>query len=48
MEEYLQMNISDYKSGVFVKQYGYESFSPELIDHEWLISDPRIGSVELL
>src|SRR5579872_2557217 len=37
------MNISDYKSGDFVNQYGYKSFSPRLIDHEWVISDPKIN-----
>jgi len=39
------MNVSGYKSGAFVKQYGYKSFSPELINHEWVISDPKIISL---
>jgi Fic family protein len=37
------MNINDYKSGHFARQYGYESFLPEHINHEWVISDPRIS-----
>lgn len=36
------MNIKDYKSGVFTKQYGYKSFSPNSINKEWAINNPEI------
>jgi Fic family protein len=39
------MNIKDYKSGVFTKQYGYRSFSPNLINNEWGINDPAINTL---
>ena len=37
------MNISNYKSGRLARQYGYKSFSPEFVNHEWVISDPKIN-----
>lgn len=39
------MNIKDYKSGVFTKQYGYKSFSPNSINKEWSINDPEINTL---
>lgn len=36
------MNIVDYKAGCHKQQYEYKSFSPECINHEWLLSDPGI------
>lgn len=33
------MDIKDYKSGGYRKQYQYQSFMPELIDHAWTLSD---------
>ncbi len=36
------MNLDNYKAGTYVQQYKCKSFSPELIDHEWEISDPEI------
>ncbi len=36
------MNLDNYKAGTYVQQYKYKSFSPELIDHAWEISDPEI------
>lgn len=37
------MDIRDYKAGIFKKQYGYSSFSPELVNHDWVISDKRLS-----
>jgi Fic family protein len=37
------MDIGKFKQGVFKKQYGYSSFTPELINHDWIISDPVIS-----
>ena len=39
------MELSKYKAGKFIKQFGYSSFMPELINHEWLISDPKINGL---
>lgn len=36
------MNLDNYKAGVYEQQYEYKSFSPELINHDWEISDPEI------
>lgn len=40
-----KMNLNDYKSGEYKQQYEYKSFSPELINHEWEISDGEIQSL---
>lgn len=37
------MDISKFKSGLFRKQYGYRSFTPELVNHEWVVSDPKVS-----
>jgi Fic family protein len=37
------MNIDKFKAGVLKKQYGYSSFSPAPIDHDWLITDAKIN-----
>lgn len=39
------MNIKEYKSGVFAKQYGYKSFSPNPINKEWGINNPEINTL---
>ena len=36
------MNLDDYNAGNYKQQYEYKSFSPELINHDWEISDPEI------
>jgi len=41
----INMNINDYKAGKYKQQYEYKSFSPELINHEWEISDGEIQSL---
>jgi len=39
------MNLQDYIAGKVKQQYEYKSFSPEFINHEWLISDGEIQSL---
>lgn len=39
------MNLKEYKSGVFAKQYGYRSFSPNPINKEWQINNPEINTL---
>lgn len=39
------MDIQDYKSGQYKQQYEYKSFSPEPINHEWIIADGEIQSL---
>jgi Fic family protein len=39
------MNIKEYKSGAFTKQYGYKSFSPNTINKEWGIDNPEINTL---
>jgi Fic family protein len=39
------MNISRYKAGTHKKQYGYSSFSPEPINHEWILDDAKINQL---
>lgn len=39
------MDIRTFKSGVFRKQYEYRSFTPALIDHQWIISDPKVNQL---
>ena len=39
------MDIRTFKSGVFRKQYEYRSFTPELIDHQWIISEPKVNQL---
>jgi len=37
------MDISGYKAGTYKKQYGYNSFSPELINRSWVINDAKVN-----
>lgn len=39
------MDIGKFKAGTLKKQYGYSSFSPEMVNHDWLINDARINSL---
>lgn len=39
------MDISKYKSGTHKKQYNYQSFSPELVNHSWLVSDAKVNKL---
>ena len=37
------MEITKFKAGRYNKQYGYSSFSPEPVNHEWLVSDAKVN-----
>lgn len=37
------MELKDFISGKYISQYGYSSFSPEPVNHEWLISDAIVN-----
>ena len=39
------MNLQDFKPGQYSKQVEYESFSPEKIYHEWIISTPEVNKL---
>ncbi|MBN4052458.1 Fic family protein [Sphingobacteriaceae bacterium AH-315-L07] len=39
------MDISKYKAGKYKKQYKYKSFSLELINHEWVVTDQKINQL---
>ena len=39
------MNTDKYKAGILKKQYGYSSFSPQMINHEWLVNDARVNNL---
>jgi Fic family protein len=37
------MEITRFKAGKHNKQYSYSSFSPEPVNHEWLVSDAKVN-----
>jgi Fic family protein len=37
------MDIHKYKAGTLKKQYGYNSFSPEPVNHSWLVNDAKVS-----
>ncbi|KPA18007.1 toxin Fic, partial [Candidatus Magnetomorum sp. HK-1] len=39
------MNLKNYKSGNWIQQYQYKSFSPSFINQEWTWDDPRINTL---
>ncbi len=39
------MNIQSFKAGTDKKQYGYNSFSPADVNHDWLVSDAKINNL---
>lgn len=39
------MDLKDFNSGTFIKQIEYKSFSPEMINHEWIVSTPEINKL---
>ena len=45
MHETLIMDIEDFVSGRFKEQVEYRSFSPEKINKEWIISNPKLNSL---
>jgi hypothetical protein len=36
------MDLKEYKSGTFTNQFGYRSFHPELLNREWMVSQPEL------
>jgi len=40
--EFELMNMKSYRSGGYKQQYEYKSFSPELVNHAWEISDGEV------
>ena len=36
------MNLENYKSGKFTKQFGYISFSPQFLNRQWIVSQPEL------
>jgi len=39
------MDLANFNSGKFTKQLEYKSFSPEKINHEWIISTPEVNKL---
>lgn len=39
------MDIKEFKAGVFTTQFQYKSFIPELINLEWIVSDPAVNTL---
>lgn len=39
------MDLKDFNSGKHTKQLEYKSFSPEKINHEWIISTPEVNKL---
>jgi Fic family protein len=39
------MDLQDFISGKYIQQLKYKSFSPEKINHEWIISSPEVNKL---
>jgi len=39
------MDIRDFHAGSFISRIQYKSFAPELINLEWIISEPSISTL---
>lgn len=39
------MDIGKFKAGKLTKQFGFSSFSPEMVNHEWFINDGKISKL---
>ncbi len=39
------MRLKNYKAGTFTKQYGYRSYHPNFLNHEWVLESPQINSL---
>ncbi len=37
------MEITRFIAGKHAKQFGYSSFTPEPVNHEWLVSDAKVN-----
>ncbi|WP_194972963.1 Fic family protein [Aquiflexum lacus] len=38
-------DFKDFKAGTWIKRTEYQSFSPEKINYEWVISDPKLANL---
>lgn len=39
------MNLKDFKSGTFQRQFQYKSFTPAAVNHAWIWDDPKINTL---
>ena len=39
------MDLDNFISGKHIKQIEYKSFSPEKINHEWIVSTPEVNKL---
>jgi Fic family protein len=39
------MDLKDFKSGTYRQQYQYKSFTPSLVNHTWVWSNPKINTL---
>lgn len=39
------MDLKDFKSGSYQQQYRYKSFTPALVNHSWVWSNPQINTL---
>jgi Fic family protein len=39
------MKLKNYKAGSFTNQYGYRSYHPNFLNHEWVLESPQINSL---
>jgi len=39
------MDLKDFKSGSYRQQYRYKSFTPALVNHVWVWSNPKINTL---
>ena len=39
------MNLREFKSGSYKRQFEYRSFTPSPINHAWVWDDPRINTL---
>lgn len=39
------MTPKNYKAGVFTRQYGYRSFTPNKLNQQWIVENPAINSM---
>jgi len=39
------MDLKEFSAGRYIKQIEYQSFSPALINHAWVVSDPKLNKL---
>ena len=39
------MDLKEFLAGKYIKQIEYQSFSPALINHPWIVSDPKLNKL---